>query len=161
MVNGAGTVYIERDGLVQSSPARFTDEEHLRRTIDRIVARVGRRIDEASPMVDATTGWLQGQRGRATDRDRRHDLTIRKFNRRALSMDDLIGLGCLSREAAGLLAMRGRRLNILVSGGTDRARRHPIIGYMKTAAIYARISDARDGDTAGVDRQVKDCQGTR
>ena len=124
MVNGAGTVYIERDGLVQSSPARFTDEEHLRRTIDRIVARVGRRIDEASPMVDARL--LDGSRVNAVVPPIAIDgttLTIRKFNRRALSMDDLIGLGCLSREAAGLLAMCVvGRLNILVSGGTGSGK---------------------------------------
>lgn len=124
MVNGAGTVYVERRGVLQHEPAAFRDEAHLRRTIERIVARVGRRIDESSPMVDARLA--DGSRVNAVIPPICLDgaaLTVRKFVADAWSMDDLIGFGTLSADAGGFLAMCvAGRLNVLVSGGTGTGK---------------------------------------
>lgn len=124
MVNGADTVYVERAGVVMRDVTRFDDESHLRRTIDRIVARVGRRIDESSPMVDARL--QDGSRVNAIVPPVAIDgtsLTVRRFSRDPITMNDLVGLGTLSQDAAGLLALCvAGRLNILVSGGTGSGK---------------------------------------
>ncbi|HQZ86932.1 MAG TPA: ATPase, T2SS/T4P/T4SS family, partial [Actinomycetota bacterium] len=124
MVNGADTVYVERAGVVMRDVTRFDDESHLRRTIDRIVARVGRRIDESSPMVDARL--QDGSRVNAIVPPVAIDgtsLTVRRFSRDPITMNDLVGLGTISQDAAGLLALCvAGRLNILVSGGTGSGK---------------------------------------
>jgi pilus assembly protein CpaF len=120
MVNGPDQVFVERFGLLERTDARFTSEEHLMRVIDRIVAGVGRRIDEASPMVDARLPdgsrvnviipplSLQGP-----------VLTIRKFSAEALSAADLVLLNTLTPELVDVLhACVAGKLNILISGGT-------------------------------------------
>jgi pilus assembly protein CpaF len=124
MVNGFDSIYIERGGRIVAVDAAFTDEAHLRRTIDKIVARVGRRIDEASPMVDARL--RDGSRVNAVVPPLALDgavLTIRKFSAEPFEADDLIGFGTMSAEVAQLLAkcVEGR-LNILVSGGTGAGK---------------------------------------
>jgi pilus assembly protein CpaF len=124
MVNGADTIYVERAGVVMRDVTRFDDESHLRRTIDRIVARVGRRIDESSPMVDARL--QDGSRVNAIVPPVAIDgtsLTVRRFSRDPITMNDLVGLGTISQDAAGLLALCvAGRLNILVSGGTGSGK---------------------------------------
>lgn len=124
MVNGASTVYVERYGRIEQHPATFRDEQHLRRTIDRIVARVGRRVDESSPMVDARLP--DGSRVHAAIPPAAIDgsmLTVRKFRRDTLDMDQLIALGSITPDAAAFLAccVEGR-LNIVVSGGTGTGK---------------------------------------
>jgi len=124
MVNGPDHVYIERDGKIVASSAFFADEVHLRRVIDRIVTKVGRRIDESSPLVDARLE--DGSRVNAIIPPLAvsgSTLTIRKFSHEALSVADLIRLGTMSPEMAELLdACVRARLNIIVSGGTGTGK---------------------------------------
>jgi pilus assembly protein CpaF len=124
MVNRADEIYVERAGRLHQVAASFADEAHLRRTIDKIVARIGRRVDESSPMVDARLP--DGSRVNAVIPPLALDgsmLTIRMFSADPFTVDDLIAFGTLSRPAAELLAacVRGR-LNILVSGGTGAGK---------------------------------------
>ncbi|WP_409333108.1 CpaF family protein [Trujillonella humicola] len=124
MVNGPDTVYVEQSGRLVRSGARFSSEEHLRRVIDRIVSRVGRRIDESSPLVDARLA--DGSRVNAIIPPLAFSgstLTIRKFAKDPFSVDDLIGFGTLSPEMAELLhACVEARLNVIVSGGTGTGK---------------------------------------
>jgi pilus assembly protein CpaF len=124
MVNGAYDIWIERQGRLYETAIRFNDESHLRRIINKIVAQVGRRVDESSPMVDA----------RLPDGSRVNVIipplslsgplvTIRKFSRKRLDFAELIRLGTLSTEAVEfvkrcILA----ELNILISGGTGTGK---------------------------------------
>ena len=124
MVNRYDQVYVERSGRLTLSNARFTSEEHLRRVIDRIVNRVGRRVDESSPLVDARLP--DGSRVNAVIPPLAVDgssLTIRKFSRRPFTVTDLIGFGTMTEQMAHLLdACVQARLNILVSGGTGTGK---------------------------------------
>ncbi len=124
MVNGAESVYVERGGKLYEVDARFTDEDHLRRTIDKIVGKVGRRIDEASPMVDARLA--DGSRVNAIIPPLAVDgclLTIRKFSSDPLSVSDLISFATLTPAVAGFLrACVTARLNVIVSGGTGAGK---------------------------------------
>jgi pilus assembly protein CpaF len=139
MVNGPDSIYIERGGRLFEVAGSFTDETHLRRTIDKIVARVGRRVDEASPMVDARLP--DGSRVNAIIPPLAIDgsiLTIRKFATDPYMVEDLIGFGTVSRATADFLekCVRGR-LNILVSGGT---------GAGKTTMLNVLSSFIPDGE---------------
>jgi pilus assembly protein CpaF len=124
MVNGHDSIYIERGGRIHPVDGRFADEAHLRRTIDKIVGRIGRRVDEASPMVDARLP--DGSRVNAVIPPLAIDgsvLTIRKFSVDPYSVEDLIGFGTLTRATARFLdACVHGRLNVLVSGGTGAGK---------------------------------------
>ncbi|MFA5890060.1 MAG: CpaF family protein [Actinomycetota bacterium] len=124
MVNGPSSIYIERDGKLLRTTARFLDEAHLRQTIDKIVGRVGRRIDEAQPYVDARLP--DGSRVNAAIPPVSIDgpaLTIRKFSREPYQIEDLISFGTLSGKVARFLeACVAGRINILVSGGTGAGK---------------------------------------
>ncbi len=124
MVNGAHEIYVERSGRLIPVDASFADEAHLRRTIDKIVGRVGRRVDETSPMVDARLS--DGSRVNAVIPPLALDgskLTIRKFSADPYTVDDLVGFGTLTTQAARLLeAVVQGRLNVLVSGGTGAGK---------------------------------------
>ena len=124
MVNGHETIYVERNGVIALTPLRFADEEHLRRVIDRIVARVGRRIDESSPLVDARLP--DGSRVNAVIPPlavRGSSLTIRKFSETPYTVEDLIRFGSLTRPLADFLdGCVAAKLNILVSGGTGTGK---------------------------------------
>jgi pilus assembly protein CpaF len=124
MVNGPDQIYVERTGRIYPVDGRFADEPHLRRTIDKIVGRVGRRVDEASPMCDARLP--DGSRVNAIIPPLAVDgslLTIRKFAADPFEVDDLISFGTMTRSVADLLAncVQGR-LNILVCGGTGAGK---------------------------------------
>jgi len=124
MVNNADSIYIERAGRIYETQKRFLDEQHLLRIIDKIVSRVGRRIDEASPMVDARLP--DGSRVNAIIAPLAVNgpmLTIRKFSREPYTSEDLIGFGTMSEHLAQFLeaCVRGR-LNILISGGTGTGK---------------------------------------
>jgi pilus assembly protein CpaF len=124
MVNGFDDIWIEREGKIYKVEGGFTNESHLRRTIDKIVGRVGRRVDEASPMVDARLP--DGSRVNAVIPPLALDgslLTIRKFSADPYTYEDLINFGSMSRATADFLAacVKGR-LNILVSGGTGAGK---------------------------------------
>jgi pilus assembly protein CpaF len=124
MVNGPDLVYVEQNGKLTRSTARFTTEEQLRRVIERIVSRVGRRIDESSPLVDARLP--DGSRVNAVIEPVAFSgasLTIRKFSRDPYKVRDLIAFGTLTPEMAELLrACVEARLNVIVSGGTGTGK---------------------------------------
>lgn len=124
MVNGPEDIYVERAGRIEPAPTCFADDAHLRRTIDKIVSRVGRRVDEASPMVDARLP--DGSRVNAVLPPVAIDgsmLTIRKFATDPFTDEDLIALGTMSPQVRDVLAacVRGRR-NIIISGGTGSGK---------------------------------------
>jgi pilus assembly protein CpaF len=124
MVNNADNIYIERAGKIERANTNFVDDAHLLRIIDKIVSQVGRRVDEASPMVDARLP--DGSRVNAIIPPlslRGPVLTIRKFSRDPYTMDDLINFGSISAKAAHFLAacVQGK-LNMLISGGTGTGK---------------------------------------
>jgi len=124
MVNGAKNIYVERRGKLQKVPLSFENNEHVMRIIERIVAPLGRRIDESSPYVDA----------RLPDGSRVNAiippislvgpvLTIRKFSRTPISVDQLVQFGSITPEALTFLdACVKARLNIVISGGTGSGK---------------------------------------
>src|SRR5512133_1259556 len=120
LVNNYSTVYIERRGKLELTAVRFGDNDHLMRIINRIVSRVGRRVDETSPMVDARLP--DGSRVNAIVPPLALDgavLSIRRFGVKPLHIRDLVKLGALSREAVGFLGACVRaKCNVLISGGT-------------------------------------------
>ena len=124
MVNGPDYVFVERSGKIYPVDARFTNEAHLRRVIDKIVGRVGRRIDEASPLVDARLP--DGSRVNAVIGPVALDgamLTIRKFSQDPFTDADLIAFGTISPAVRDFLkaCVLGRR-NIVISGGTGSGK---------------------------------------
>jgi pilus assembly protein CpaF len=124
MVNGTDNIYVERKGVIEQTGSRFISEEHLRRVIDRIVVQVGRRVDEASPMVDARL--MDGSRVNAVVPPLCLDgsiLTIRKFAKDPYRSADLIEMGTMTPAVAAVLsACVEGGLNILVSGGTGTGK---------------------------------------
>src|SRR5437867_3452141 len=124
MVNAYDRIYVERLGKIERTPAAFVDNAHLLRIIDKIVSQIGRRVDEASPMVDARLP--DGSRVNAIIPPlalRGPTLTIRKFSRDPYTMDDLITFGSISPKAAQFLsACVHGKLNILISGGTGTGK---------------------------------------
>ncbi|WP_294179707.1 CpaF family protein [uncultured Schumannella sp.] len=124
MVNRFDQIYVEREGRIVELPARFSSEAQLRRVIERVVSRVGRRIDESSPLVDARLE--DGSRVNAIIPPlavNGASLTVRKFSRVPLTAADLVAFGTMSEGMRDVLdaAVRGR-LNILVSGGTGTGK---------------------------------------
>ena len=124
LVNSYSNIYIERRGKLEKTNISFKDDEHLMRVIERIVSTVGRRIDEAQPMVDARL--LDGSRVNAIIPPLAIDgpvLSIRRFGADPLKMPALIENGALTREVAILFEMCVRaRLNIVISGGTGAGK---------------------------------------
>jgi len=124
LVNTHRQVYVERLGKLELTPVQFRDEGHLRQIIDRIVSRVGRRIDESTPLVDARLP--DGSRVNAIIPPAALDgpiLSIRRFRRRALSIDDLLELGTITEPMARVLqAVVKARLNMLITGGTGSGK---------------------------------------
>jgi pilus assembly protein CpaF len=146
MANGADQLYVERAGMIEETTAAFLDDAHLLRIIDRIVSQVGRRIDEASPMVDARLP--DGSRVNAIIPPlalRGPSLTIRKFSRNALTIDDLVRLGTLDEGAADLMAqcVRGK-LNILISGGTGTGKTTLLNAVSAFVPVGERIVTVED-----------------
>ena len=124
LVNTSRQVYVERLGKLEPTPVIFRDDAHLLQIIDRIVSKVGRRIDESSPMVDARLP--DGSRVNAIIPPLALDgpiLSIRRFGINRLTIDDMLRLGSITPEMVALMnAMVRARLNILVSGGTGSGK---------------------------------------
>jgi pilus assembly protein CpaF len=124
LVNGPNNIYVERSGKLQRTAVRFNDDAHLLNIIDRIVSKVGRRIDESTPMVDARL--KDGSRVNAIIPPLAIDgpvLSIRRFRKDALNIDDLVRYGSLNRALVGLLrAIVMARLNVMISGGTGSGK---------------------------------------
>ncbi len=149
MVNGPDQLYIERNGRIEETEATFLDDAHLLRIIDRIVSQVGRRIDESSPMVDARLP--DGSRVNAIIPPLAlsgPSLTIRKFSRNALTLENLAGLGSVSEQAADFLArcVEGK-LNILISGGTGTGKTtllNAVSAFVPAAERIVTVEDAAE-----------------
>ncbi len=124
LINGPQQVFIERDGKLELTDTNFKDERHLLRIIDKIVSAVGRRVDESNPYVDARLS--DGSRFNAMVPPIAVDgslVSIRKFKKEKLAIDDLVSFGAFSEEmAAYLQAAVSTRLNIIVSGGTGSGK---------------------------------------
>jgi pilus assembly protein CpaF len=124
MVNGPDAVFVEKKGRIQRVPTRFNDDAHLRKVIDKIVSRVGRRIDESSPMADARLP--DGSRVNAIIPPLALDgstLTIRRFATVPLQMHDLLAKNALTPEMAQLLAgLVTAKSNVVISGGTGSGK---------------------------------------
>ncbi|MBC7242541.1 MAG: CpaF family protein [Anaerolineae bacterium] len=149
MVNGPKKVYIERNGKIERTNIEFEDEDHLRRIIDRIVSPLGRRVDESSPMVNA----------RLPDGSRVNAvippisligpvLTIRKFAKTPLQVEDLIRFGTITPEAVEFLrACILARLNIIISGGTGSGKTtllNVLSGFIPNDERIITIEDAAE-----------------
>ncbi|HVC34785.1 MAG TPA: CpaF family protein [Chloroflexota bacterium] len=124
MVNGPKLVFVERKGRIEKAPVSFQDDQHVMRIIDRIISPLGRRCDESQPLVDARLP--DGSRVNAIIPPLAltgPTITIRKFSRNPLTVDDLVKFGSLSSETADFLQACVRaRLNIVVSGGTGSGK---------------------------------------
>jgi len=124
LVNGAHQVFVERGGKLELTTTQFKDDKHLLRVIDKIVSAVGRRVDESQPYVDARLA--DGSRVNALVPPCAVDgplLSIRKFSKKPLSIDKLIGHGAFTEEmAAYLQAVVATRLNVVVSGSTGSGK---------------------------------------
>src|SRR3954466_6691607 len=124
MVNGAGTVFIEVAGRIQRTGIRFRDNQQLLNICQRIVSQVGRRVDESSPICDARLA--DGSRVNAIVPPLALDgpaLTIRKFKKDKLTLEQLVKFGAISPEGAEILQIIGRvRCNVLISGGTGSGK---------------------------------------
>jgi pilus assembly protein CpaF len=147
MVNAEYAIYIERDGKLIETDTRFMSRQHLRRVIDRIVAQVGRRIDESSPMVDARLP--DGSRVNAVIPPLAVDgpvLTIRLFAKDPFKVDDLIALGTMTDTVANLVtAAVAGKLNIIVSGGTGTGKTtmlNVLSGFIPEGERIVTIEDA-------------------
>jgi pilus assembly protein CpaF len=149
MVNGPFQIYVERRGKLELTDKRFRDNNHVMQVIERIVAPLGRRVDEKSPMVD----------GRLRDGSRFNaiipplalsgpTMTIRKFARDPFTMTDLINFGTITREAAQFLqAAVEARFNILISGGTGSGKTttlNVLSGFIPSNERIVTIEDAAE-----------------
>src|SRR5437667_10795494 len=139
MVNGPHDIWVERQGRLHETSVQFNDEWHLRRIINKMVAQVGRRIDEGSPMVDARLPGGSRVNAFIPPLSLTGPLvTIRKFSKKRMEMSDLIRLGTLSTETVEFLQRCVQaELNILVSGGT---------GSGKTTLLNALSTAIPDSD---------------
>ncbi|NMG56635.1 CpaF family protein [Aromatoleum aromaticum] len=124
LINGSQQIYVERHGKIELTPVTFSDDAHLMKIIDKIVSRVGRRVDESSPMVDARLP--DGSRVNAIIPPLALDgpvVSIRRFAAVPLTMEKLIGFKALTPEMGELLAGLARaKVNILISGGTGSGK---------------------------------------
>jgi pilus assembly protein CpaF len=146
LVNTFNTIYIERDGRLEQTTLRFRDNEHLQQTINRIVSRVGRRVDESSPMVDARLP--DGSRVNAIIPPLAVDgpiLSIRRFGGSPLKMTDLVRIGSLTEPMREFLEPCVKsRLNILVSGGTGTGKTTMLNALSSFIPDYERVVTIED-----------------
>jgi pilus assembly protein CpaF len=146
MVNGAKQVYVERDGKVELTDVTFYDDAHVMHVAYRIATRIGRRIDEATPMCDA----------RLPDGSRVNiiipplaikgpTISIRKFAKKKLTLDRLVAIGSISRQMAGVLKVATRaKLNILISGGTGSGKTTLLNALSQMIEQHERIITIED-----------------
>ena len=146
LVNGPQQIFVERDGKLQLTDVTFKDEKHLLRIIDKIVSAVGRRVDESNPYVDARL--KDGSRFNAMVPPIAVDgslVSIRKFKKDKLGIDDLVSFGAFSEEMAVYLqAAVATRLNIIVSGGTGSGKTTTLNALSSFIANDERILTIED-----------------
>lgn len=149
LINAHASVYVERFGQLEPTRVRFKDEAHLLRIVNKIVAAVGRRVDESSPLVDARLA--DGSRVNVAVRPVAIDgplVSIRKFAKRAFSMERLLQVGSLRPEIAELLraAVQGR-ISIIVSGGTGTGKTtmlNALSGFISAKERLLTIEDSAE-----------------
>jgi pilus assembly protein CpaF len=149
IANGPGSIYAERGGRLIPEPVRFRDREHLRQIIERVVGAGGRRVDDASPMVDVRLP--DGSRVNAVLPPLALDgplLTIRRFPKEPLRIADLVGLGTVAPEQVELLgaAVRGR-VNVVVSGGTGTGKTtllNALAAFIEPSERIVTVEDAAE-----------------
>jgi pilus assembly protein CpaF len=149
MVNGPGAVWVERAGHIEPTAVTFGSKRELRHAIERILAPLGRRVDEATPLVDARL--LDGSRVNVIIPLLALDgpvLTIRRFRRRGFTPDDLVAAGTVSEGLRDFLASCVRaRLNLLVSGGTGTGKTTllgTLAGFIDPAERVVTVEDAAE-----------------
>jgi pilus assembly protein CpaF len=149
LVNGHGKVYVERFGQLELTDVRFNDDEHLMKIVDKIVSGVGRRVDESSPMVDARLP--DGSRVNVIIPPLALDgptMSIRRFSRIPLTMDDFVRNKSLTPEMAQLLGgMAQAKLNVLISGGTGSGKTtllNLLSGFISPTERIVTIEDAAE-----------------
>src|SRR5438034_210454 len=146
MVNGPHDIWVERQGRLQETGVQFNDEWHLRRIINKMVAQVGRRIDESSPMVDARLP--DGSRVNAVIPPLSLTgplVTIRKFSRKRLTLDDMIRLGTLNESTVDFLQRCiAAQLNVLISGGTGTGKTTLLNALSQAVSDSERIVTIED-----------------
>ncbi|MFP4304347.1 CpaF family protein [Rhodosalinus sp.] len=146
LVNGPHQIFVERSGRLELSDVTFKDERHLQRIIDKIVSAVGRRVDESNPYVDARLA--DGSRFNAMVPPIAVDgslVSIRKFKKEKLGIDDLVRFGAFTEEmAAYLQAAVACRLNVIVSGGTGSGKTTTLNALSSFIADDERILTIED-----------------
>lgn len=149
LVNGPNQVYIERKGRLEETSLHFRDEEHLLTIIDRIVSKVGRHVDQTSPIVDARLA--DGSRVNAVVRPvalRGPTLSIRRFGAVPLQLKDLLQLKALTPEMAQYLESAVKaRLNIVISGGTGSGKTtllNTLSGFIPNSERIISVEDAAE-----------------
>jgi pilus assembly protein CpaF len=146
LVNGPNQIFVERDGKLMLSDVVFKNEKHLLRIIDKIVSAVGRRVDESNPYVDARLA--DGSRFNAMVPPVAVDgslVSIRKFKKEKLAIDDLVNFGAFTEEmAAYLQAAVSTRLNVIVSGGTGSGKTTTLNALSSFIADDERILTIED-----------------
>ena len=149
LVNGHKQVYVERRGLLETTPVCFHDDAHLLRIIDKIVSQVGRRVDESNPMVDARL--LDGSRVNAIIPPLALDgplLSIRRFSKDRLLLSDLVNKSALTPGMMAFLeAAVKARLNIIISGGTGAGKTtllNALSAYISPRERIVTIEDAAE-----------------
>ncbi len=149
MVNGSDTVYIEVDGRIEPTGIRFRDNQQLMNICQRIVSQVGRRVDEASPICDARLP--DGSRVNVIAPPLSIDgaaLTIRKFKKDRLRLDDLVNFSSITPEGARILSIIGRcRCNVLISGGTGSGKTtllNALTGFIEEEERVITCEDAAE-----------------
>jgi pilus assembly protein CpaF len=149
LVNTYRNVFVERKGVLERVTATFQDDAHLMRVIDRIVSRIGRRVDDSSPMVDARLA--DGSRVNAIIPPLAVDgplLSIRRFPAERLRAEDLVGLGALTQPMLDFLASCVKsRLNCLISGGTGAGKTtllNVLSGFISSKERIVTIEDAAE-----------------
>jgi pilus assembly protein CpaF len=146
LVNAYSRIYVERKGRLEITGARFKDNDHLRKIIDRIVSRMGRRVDESSPMVDARLA--DGSRVNAIIPPLAVDgpsLSIRKFSRDPLELQDLIDFQALTPAIGEVLkGIVAARMNVLISGGTGSGKTTMLNVLSRFIPMHERIVTIED-----------------
>ena len=153
-INGHNEVYVEKAGRLELTDLKFRDEEHLRHIVDRIVAPLGRRIDESSPMVDARL--KDGSRVNAVIPPISLNgtlVSIRKFRKDPYSMDDLMNFHSFdSRMSFFLQAVVQAKMNVLISGGTGSGKTTLLNAVSKAIPHYERVITIEDSAELKLDR---------